>query len=76
MGVVWCCLGLGREGRRGVIGQERGLEEEGELEEGDQRGGTNQMVQNLVPDHLHHLKGLQRRDAVDQHIPVDADKVL
>jgi hypothetical protein len=34
------------------------------------------VVQNLVPDHLHHLKGLQRRDAVDQHIPVNADKVL
>lgn len=34
------------------------------------------MVQNLVPDHLDHLERGQRRDAVDQHVAVDADEVL
>ena len=37
---------------------------------------TYQVVENLVPDHLDHLERGQRRDAVDQHVAVDADKVL
>jgi hypothetical protein len=34
------------------------------------------VVQDLVPDDLHHLKRLQRRHAVDEHVAVDADEVL
>ena len=34
------------------------------------------MVQNLVPDDAHHLKALLAADRVDDHVAVDADKVL
>lgn len=40
------------------------------------RGKTHKVVQNLVANHLHHLKRLQRRDAVDEHIAMDADEML
>lgn len=34
------------------------------------------MIKYLFPYYLHHLKRWQGRDGVDQHITVDADKVL
>ena len=37
---------------------------------------TDEVVEDLVADHLDHLEGLQRGDAVDEHVAVDADKVL
>ena len=37
---------------------------------------TYKVVQNLVPDDAHHLKALLAADRVDDHVAVDADKVL
>lgn len=34
------------------------------------------MVQNLFPNHLHHLKARQAADRVHQHVPVNPNKVL
>lgn len=34
------------------------------------------MVENLVPDDAHHLEALLARDRVDDHVAVNADKVL
>jgi len=34
------------------------------------------MIENLVANHLHHLKRLQRGHRVDQHVAMDADKML
>ena len=34
------------------------------------------MIQNLVPNNLDHLERLQRGDAVDEHVAMDADEVL
>lgn len=37
---------------------------------------THEVVQNLIPNNLDHLERGQRRDAVDEHVAVDADEVL
>ena len=37
---------------------------------------TYKMVEDLVANDLHHLKGLQRRHTVHQHIAVGADHLL
>lgn len=37
---------------------------------------TYQMIENLLPDNLDHLKRWQRRNGIHQHIPVYSDKVL
>jgi hypothetical protein len=34
------------------------------------------VVQDLVPDDAHHLEALLAADRVDDHVAVDADKVL
>lgn len=34
------------------------------------------MVEDLVPDGPHHLKGRSGRDRVDQHVAVNADKMF
>jgi hypothetical protein len=43
---------------------------------GERERETYEVVQDFVPDDLHHLKRLQRRHAVDEHVAVDADEVL
>jgi hypothetical protein len=37
---------------------------------------TYKVVQDLVPDDAHHLEALLAADRVDDHVAVDADKVL
>ena len=39
-------------------------------------GGTHQVVQDLLPDDLHHLERGQRRHRVYEHVAMDADEVL
>jgi hypothetical protein len=37
---------------------------------------THQMIQNLITNSLHHLKGLPRGNRVHDNIPMDTNEVL
>ena len=50
--------------------------EETKQEEKEGGGGTHQVVQDLLPDDLHHLERGQRRHRVHEHVAMDADEVL
>ena len=39
-------------------------------------GGAYHMIQNLVADDSHHLEALLAANAVDNHVSMDANKVL
>ena len=40
------------------------------------RSNAHQVVQNLVPDNARHFEALLACDRVDDHIAMDADKML
>jgi hypothetical protein len=63
-------------GQRGAMRNARSLAEGMRRPLKGIRGKTYEVVQNLVPDDAHHLKALLAADRVDDHVAVDADKVL